>query len=258
MKTLLVFTALLRLIDPVGDAFGNGDVQPPSAEVFRTPGIFDITEIMVPNAETLGFEITMGLLNNPWNLPNGFSMPIIEVYLGVRESTLGRQTLLPGSGMSLSEEGRWLYAFRITGEQFNVYEAFDAQGSPRDVTEEIDAQLQVRNNTIVVTTRLEIPERFSLYAMSGSYDPFSETGWRAVRPERSAWHFYSSSQSIPVLDVVADSVALQRQAIDNQVLPEIRAAFRQEEWFYIVIAGIIISLLGLLSRFFTPSSPYDT
>lgn len=257
MIATLALATLLSVSDPVGDTVGNGTLTPPTALVFRSPGAFDLQEIVVPDAGTFGFRLTMTQLHNPWDLANGFSLPIIEVYLSDnttadrlapgQQPPPGRRDLLPGSGMTLAEGTRWNYAFRLTGDDFTVYGVGD-DGEVLELTDRLRARLRVEGNTLVVTTNLAVPERFSLYGTVGSYDPFSEHGWRAVTTEPGPWALSSPTQPIPVIDVMADSFDLQRRAIDSATLPQIRASFQQDQWLLVVFGGLAITVLGLFGR----------
>ena len=100
-----------------------------------------------------------------------------------------------------------------------------------------------------------MPGVFSLYGMTGSYDPFSVSGWRSVTPEPSPWHFSSPGQTNPVIDVMADDPALQARAIQSGVLPEIRTSFQQRRWLFLAVAGALIALLGFVLRLFVPAPP---
>lgn len=257
MIAALTLATLLSVSDPVGDAVGNGALVPPTAVVFRTPGAFDIQELIVPDAETFGFRLSMTQLHNPWNLANGFSLPIIEIYLSddtpaerlapEQPPVPERRALLPGSQMQLAEGTGWSYAFRLTGDRFTVY-GVSPQGELIELTDDLGAYLYTEDNTLVVTTNLPVPERFSLYGMTGSYDPFSEHGWRTLTTTPGPWVLSSDAQQVPVIDVIADSFEVQRRAIDSATLPQIRASFQQDYWLFVVFGGLAITFLGLLGR----------
>lgn len=250
MTPVLLLTALLSVADPQGDAIGQGNLTPPTAVEFRAPGIFDVQHIDVLDEASFGFELTMGQLTNPWQLPNGFSFPIIEIYLSTHSS--GQTALLPGSNMNLAAGQRWNYAFRITGDEFEVYRATD-QALPSNVTELVGARLELHGNVLRVHTNITMPERFSVFGMVGSYDPFTETGWRAVTAEPSPWAFSSREPSVPVIDVIADSFGMQRAALAQGVLPEIRSAVRHDGWLIVAAVGFVFMLIGSVGQLLRPA-----
>lgn len=246
MVAALFLSALLSLTDPAGDAVGNGSLTAPTATSFRSADAFDIRSITVPDTDTFGFRLELGALPPP----EAFPQAMIEIYLhdaGV--PTPGQNALLPGSGMRLPEGVGWHLAFQFVAGELSVF-APDARGAAQEVSEALEARVEVEGNTLVVTTDAPIPRRFSLYGLSGAFDPFSDSGWRALRREASPWGFSSVDQQFPVLDVIADTYAQQQQALAQGVLPEIRASFTQERWLLLTGAGMLIALAGLTARFF--------
>jgi len=247
MIAALFLAALLTVTDPPGDAAGNGSLAAPTGGAFRTLEPFDVRRVEVPDANLFSVRLQLGQLPEPGRLPQ----PILELYLHDEGAhTPGRRALLEGSGMRLPEGRGWHLAFRYADGELRV---FAYENGLREVTQEIGARFRLEGDTLVVTTELKTPQRFSLYGLTGSYDPFSETGWRALRDEPSPWGFSSVDQHLPVLDVIADKPELQAQAIARGVLPEIRASFVQEGWLLLAGAGVLVALVGLAARFFTPS-----
>ncbi|MBS3932812.1 MAG: hypothetical protein KGZ35_00495 [Truepera sp.] len=242
----LILASLLTLHDPVGDAFGNGNLLPPTDVVFRTPGVFDAQLLEVPDTPTFSIRLTMGRLNNPWDLPYGFSLPIIEFYLDTGAE--GERNLLPGSGMSLPPGVTWNYALRITGESLTVLAPGIEAGQPIDITDSANARLAVEGDTIIVTTDLPRPTRFSLYGMVGSYDFFDPTGWRPVLPEPTAGAFGSPTQQVRAIDILAEDVESQARAIDTGILPEIRPQARRDGWLQLMGLGVLLALVGVVGR----------
>ena len=243
MIAALLVATVLSVSDPAGDAVGDGSLRMPTALVFRTQGAFDARGIEVYDRPEFSFGVIMEALANPWDLPLGFSLPIIEVYLDAGGEE-GQEELLPGSGMRLPEGRSWDFAFRITGDAFHMFQA-NPGGDPIDVTGDYAAELRVEDDTIGLFTALPRPDRFSLYGMVGGYDPFTESGWRPVLAEPTPFAFSSERQTLPVVDVIADSFELQVRAIESGVLPEIRAATAASGWLVAAGAGLLISLLGL-------------
>jgi len=249
----LILASLLTLHDPVGDAFGNGSLLPPTDVVFRTPGVFDAQLLEVLEATNFSLRLTMGRLNNPWNLPHGFSLPIIEFYLDTDAE--GEHELLPGSGMSLPPGVTWNYALRLTGESFTVLAPGTEAGQPIDITDSAGARLAVEGDTIIVTTLLPRPARISLYGMVGSYDFFDPTGWRPVALEPSAGAFGSPTQQVRAIDILAEDLESQVRAIETGILPEIRPPGRGDGWLQLAGLGVLIALVGVVGRFLVRLRP---
>ena len=238
MLEAFALLALLNVTDPPGDA--GSTLSAPTAAVFRQRGAFDIRQVVVADLPTLTLSVTLE------SLSRGFPEALLEFYLqdlGVPGTT----ALLPGSGSSLPTGASWRYAVRVVGERAEVFEG--GGGAPIDVTKASGARLNVTGNTLTVVTNLPVPERFSLYGMSGSFDPFSATGWREPRQTPSPWGF--SGAATPVLDVVSDDPAGQDRALTpgtQGVLPEIRASFSRPGWLLVAGAGALLAMLGFVAR----------
>ena len=235
MLEAFALLALLSVTDPPGDA--GSTLSAPTAAVFRQRGAFDVRSVTVADAPTLTLAVTLE------SLSRGFPEALLEFYLQDPDVP-GTAALLAGSSLSLPTGASWRYAVRVVGERVEVYEG--GGGAPVDVTEASGARLNVSGNTLTVVTNLPLPERFSLYGMSGSYDPFSETGWREPRETPSPWGF--SGAATPVLDVVSDDPAGQDRALTQGVLPEIRASFSRPGWLLVAGAGALLAALGFITR----------
>ncbi len=252
MISALVLAAVLTIVDPSGDALGDGSLSYPTAEVFRVPDTLDARELSVSGGETFAFSLTMAQITNPWELEHGFSLPIIELYVNTREAG-GSAELLPGSGMRLPQGVLWNYAFRISGESVELLYADPVTGTVRDVTQRYDVRLELIDTTLVVTTALPRPRHFSLYGVLGGYDPWDPSRWRRVAPAAEPFAFGSPSQAatgIRAVDVLTETPEQQLAAIQSGVLPEIRAPERQGRWLFVIAAGLVIALLGSLSRLY--------
>ncbi len=228
--------ALLSVTDPPGDA--GVALSAPTAAVFRQRGAFDVREVAVEGLPTLTLSVTVE------SLARGFPEAVLEFYLQDPDVP-GTAALLPGSSLALPSGASWRYAVRVVGERVQLFNG--ESGAPIDLTEASGARLGVSGNTLTVTTDLPVPERFSLYGMSGSYDPFSATGWREPREKASPWGF--SGTATPVLDVVSDDPAGQDRALSQGVLPEIRASFSRPGWLLVAGAGAFLAVLGFVARF---------
>lgn len=246
MLDALLLAALLSVTDPPGDAVGGGAVggntlTAPTATLFRQRDAFDIRNLVVLADDTVTLQLGMGRASD------AFPQAILELYLSDTDRpTGGTHDLLPGSQLRLPTGASWRYAFRIVGTTVQV---FDGQsGAATDITEASGAQLRAAGDRLTLTTDLPRPGRFSLYGMSGSYDPFSLSGWRTLRETPSPWGFSGTAPS-PVLDVIAESAGVQERALAQGVLPEMRASFAQPGWLTVAGVGTLIALAGVVARF---------
>lgn len=250
-----LLVAALVLVDPSGDTRGAGDLAPPTASVYESLGSLDLTAVEVLDGDPLRVRIGLASLDNPADLPNGVTLPIIEVYLETegQEAAAGTAELLPGSGMRMPEGHAWSIALRITGDDAYAVRVDDGElrRHPVEVTRE-DGALWIR-------TPLERPDRARPYAITGVYDPFSESGWRPLAAEPSPWSFSSPQPAPPVVDVLAPDGGAQRQAIRDGRLPPPSEGLGGVPWIVLMLVGLAISGVGLaLRRDDGEASPADT
>lgn len=237
--------ALLTFTDPPAD-LGNGTVHQPTAAVGRPNGALDVTQLELYDTETVRFSLTFTSLQNPFNLKNGFTFPIIEIYIDDQSGT-GSTTLLPGSGMRLPRDATWKYAFKITGDTLQVFEA--SVNGWQDVTTKYPTTVTVQGTSVVVNSSLPRPEKLDLYGMVGSYTGFNETGWTPVSRTESPWAYSSETQIPAALDIIAPTFDAQQSALATGVLPVIRPPRPTNPWLFVMIGGVLLALLGVLLRF---------
>ncbi|HEX7004687.1 MAG TPA: glucodextranase DOMON-like domain-containing protein [Trueperaceae bacterium] len=244
MFEAFVMAALITLSDPAGDAVGNGSLTPPSAEVYRNLAPFDLRQVTVTDDPQLTLRIEMGSLSDPFELPMGFSLPVIEVYVSGEEG--GRNELLSGSGMRLPQGQGWEVAVRLTGAQATAYRTSSAPGG----VESAPATVTTVGNELLVTTPYPRPDRPRVYAITGLYDLFGASPWRPLERQESPWAFSSETQRLPVVDVLARGETRQSQAIDAGILPPARnsSPIPGAFWLVLMAVGLLVSLAGVAMR----------
>ena len=242
----LAVAAWLFVQDPVGD---TSALQPPTASVYRSLSPFDVTALEITDAPELTFNVTLGSLANPFELPNGFSFPILELYLS--NETEGSAELLPGSQMSLPEGATWRYALRVTGDRVQVFAA--ENGNVLEVTASQTVELTRDGTALSLKTSLPRPDTGSVYGLVGSYSPFSLSGWQPLSALPSPWAFSSDTTTLPVIEVIAEDDAAQARALQTGILPPLRPAVTPERgwngWLALMIAGGFVALAGVVGRF---------
>ena len=244
----LAVAAWLFVQDPVGDTTRD-TLQPPTASVYRSLSPFDVTSLEITDADELTFNITLGSLANPFDLPNGFSFPILELYLS--NETEGSAELLPGSQMSLPEGTTWRYALRLTGDRVQAFVA--EGGNVLEVTDRQPVTLTRDGTTLTLATSLPRPDTGSVYGVVGSYSPFSPSGWRPLSAQPSPWAFSSDTTTLPVIEVIAEDDAAQARALQTGVLPPLRPTVKPTRtwngWLVLMVAGGVVALAGVVGRF---------
>jgi len=249
----LAVASLLLVQDPLGDTFGDGSLTPPTAALYQTLGSYDITGLELLSDPDLTVNMAFDSLTNPLGLENGFSFPIIELYIS--DDTPGSSVLLPGSGMQLPEGTSWHYALKLSGDKAQL---FIAEGET--VLESDAPVLSKIGNTLSIKTGLPSPESSRLYSLVGSYSPFSETGWQDLSASPSPWAFSSSEQNYPVIDILSKSEAAQVRALQTGVLPSVKQAAlpvlpKFNAWVWVIAAGLLTALAGIIGRFVLVAPP---
>ncbi len=241
---LILATALLHLQDPAGDAVGDGSLSPPTAPVYANTSDFDLESVTVTDDPKLTVRVTMGSLSNPGHLPNGFSNPVIEVYLDTASG--GARALLPGSAMRMPPKRGWNVALRVTGDQ--AYAVTPQKDGDPGSWPHLPVSLEVQGTTLVIRTDLPRPQHATVYALTGVYDPFSNDAWRPLSTSVSPWAFSSTSQQVPVVDLLAGSQIAQRHALDSGVLIPYRSPTHGVGWLLLMLLGMVVAAAGAVLR----------
>jgi carbohydrate-binding DOMON domain-containing protein len=237
---LLTLASLLRL-DPAGDAYGAGDLVPPSAELYADPSSFDLLEVEAGGERELIVRVRLAGIPDPGGLPNGVTLPVIDVYLDLAEG--GEELALPGVGMAFPVDRGWEVALRIHGDRAFAVLADDPTRRERPVTVARDGE------ELTIATGLPAPEEVrDLQAVSGVYDPFSRDGWRPLADAASPWAFASEVPAPPVVDLLAESDELQREALRSYLLPPSRNERGPVGWLLAMFAGLGLAAAGLWLR----------
>lgn len=254
----LVAAAALRLVDPTGDAAGDGTLVPPTSPVYANAALFDLQEVAltppVAEGEPTVLNVSMGALELDETQPGGFNRVVVDVYIDFAEG--GAEATLAGPNMLMPLGKGWDYAVRVNpGGAFGTA----APLSEEQPVEWTALPLQLDGDTFVVTLPLPVGEDADLYAVSGLYDAFAPDTWRALTSTPSPWSFSSEEQSVPVLDVLAADNETQVKALRDGVLPAIeRPAASGLPWLLLAMAGVLIAATGLwLRRLVAPPAEPD-
>lgn len=249
MFSRLAILALLTVADPSAAPASADILTPPTSALYRSLAPFALREVSILDSENLELRIRLGSYANPLELPNGFSHPVIEVYVGGSEP--GLSELLPGSGMRLPEGETWSVAFQLTGD--SVFGFAAADGS---VTE-FEPELVLVDGYLYVYTDLPAIEDPGVAALTGLYSPFHADGWRPLGNAPGPWAFSAAEQALPVVDVLALEEDAQQAALRSGILPVTAFSTVHDPdtiWFVLMAAGVGLAGVGLILRAFSTSS----
>ena len=237
----LLALASLLVVDPTGDAHGAGDLVPPSAALYADRSAFDLVEVEVGGEEVLTVRVTLAGIPDPGRLPNGLTLPVLDVYLDLEEG--GETLALPGVGMAMADRHGWEVAMRVHGDDAFLRLADDPDGAARPVAVEKDG------SALVLVTTLPVPETVrDVQVVTGVYDPFSRDAWRPLAARPSPWAFASETAAPPVVDLLAANDAMQREAIRSYVLPSSQRQTGPVGWLLLMFGGLGVAAGGLWLR----------
>lgn len=126
-----------------------------------------------------------------------------------------------------------------------------AVGAETDALPRLALPVYRRGSSLVVYLPVTVDADVQVQAMAGVYDPFSPTGWRPLAATPSPWAFSGAEEQVsPVVDLLARDADAQRAALRTGVLPrvEVAAVVEVVPWLYVMGAGVLLALFGLLLR----------
>jgi carbohydrate-binding DOMON domain-containing protein len=243
---LLALASLLRA-DPAGDAYGAGDLVPPSAAVYADLSSFDLIEVEAGGDDELIVRIRLAGIPDPGRLPNRLTLPVIDVYLDLADG--GEEATLPGVGMAFPAGRGWEVALRVHGDRAYHVRADDPARREREVA------VARSGDVLTVATGLPAPEEIrDLQAVTGVYDPFSRDAWRPLAVAPSPWAFASEAPAPPVVDLLAEGDEAQRDAIRGYLLPPTRDTRGPVGWLLAMFVGLGLAAAGLWLRRHAPAA----
>lgn len=273
----LLILASLTLTDPTGDAFGDGELIAPTSPIYANPAIFDIHELQVERLDGEGplrpaeVRLTLAGVRLDPTMASGFAGAIFDIYIDTGEG--GIESTLPGPGMLMPPNSGWEYALRLGPDAaFAVAHDLlvpepDEEESARPVPAgvrlpdgsalaRVPLTVVIDGNTLRVLLPWNLPAQFYAYAVSGVHDSFSASGWRQLAQAPSPWAFSGGNQSVPVIDLVANSQAEQVRALQEGVLPRVGGTTaRGWPWLLLMGSGVGLAFYGLWQRRRSPAPP---
>ncbi|MFW6305762.1 MAG: glucodextranase DOMON-like domain-containing protein [Bacillota bacterium] len=272
---------LLEVEDPVGDDYGPGTYKYPTNEIFQEEGLFDITSFSIIDlGEKYEFKFSFHKLTDPWKSKYGFSLPLIQIYIGNNyKNNLQNQNkdkthaikissstelFKKGANIKLSPDYPWTRMIKISGWWIRAYEVNDmdaeekgfwnAEENPAD----LDADIKVKNNIISLTVDKSSTgnlENAYFYVFVGGFDPFGPDHFRAVEGEISSWSFADITNdnldyAPRVMDVILPTGKSQINYLSYykndypEIIPiQIKAEKEQNYFVFIPIILIILIII---------------
>lgn len=211
--------AVFRMADPAGDDRGSGRLTYPRDRSFQPHSkLLDLTlfEVKVDASHTY-FDVTLGALANPWNAPEGFYHPRIDIYIFADEAGGHDRPLRPGSNVRFLPRYPWHYWLRVA--PFGGTALFHASDDPQSSGRQDG--VSVRSDDASSTVRIAVERsilpppsgEWRYYVLVGSFDGFGDDGYRAVTDRETRWLLGSPEPfgHSPIVDILAPTWGPYRQ-----------------------------------------------
>jgi len=174
--------------DPPGDDFGPGTYVYPLNPVFSPEGIFDLVRYAIYDAGDawqLAFDFTV--LPNPWNGPQGFSHPLVLLFLDLTEG--GRTDLhkeAEAAQVAFAPEHPWDVFIRIAGWPAYGRHLWTASGEAPYL---VSVAADPKRARVIVTVPKELVPKIAgwHYVLVASQDGYGKNYVRAIGKAPGEW-----------------------------------------------------------------------
>lgn len=220
---------LLELEDPLNDDYGPGTYGYPTNEAFQGEGLFDISYFSIRDmGDKYQLNFTFQNLIDPWNSKYGFSLPLIELYIG-EKGTGSTDLYREGANIRLDPRYPWSRMLKISGWWVRTYspedtneeaDLWDVENNPANVK---DLTVDVKDNNIIIQINKELIGDLvnaHVYILVGSYDPFGQDHFRDITNDASSWYFSDlTNESLEyaprVLDIILPANLDQKKVLGD-------------------------------------------
>ncbi len=258
---------ILEVEDQLNDDYGPGTYEYPTDKAFQGEGLFDITSFSISEVgEEYRFNISFANLTDPWRSKYGFSLPLIEIYIGKKGTGIS-DLRKEGANVNLDPEYPWSTLLKISGWWVRAYtpedinneeDVWDIENNPADLE---DLDLEVKDNTISFVINKDIIGDLKdahLYVLVGSYDPFGPDNFRSINSDKNSWSFSDISndnlENAPrVIDIllaegIDQTEILSEYTEDYPTIVPIKVQSKVNSVLYLPYAMllVILLLLGLI------------
>ncbi len=225
----------------LGDVVRVPGLERPTATRYADPALYDLVDVRWADENDRPAALVLELAAVDETRP--LLQPIVEAYLV--DETAPVRTLLPGSNTTLPEERGWTVAVRVTSDGAWAWSPEGANVVARRLEATVDGR------TIQLTWPVDLPTDGAWVALSGVFDPFSETGWRPFERTPSPWAFAAPQVDRPVVDVFPGGVEALERAWTTGLLPlgQRRAPIGfGSGWWWLMGIGLVLGVAGLVWR----------
>jgi len=254
---------ILEIEDPAGDDYGPGTYIYPGHEAFSEEGLFDIRYFSILDlGEQYEFNFLFEKIIDPWHSKYGFSLPLIELYIG-RKGMGSSELFREGANVSLDYQYLWSTMLKISGWWVRAYkpedrmnredDLWDVENNPADLK---DVLVDVKENNIRVVIDKEVIGELKgshIYILIGCYDPFGADNFRDISKAPSPWYFYDTSDknmkyAPRVLDIILPDGMDQKEVLGDfedgyPVITPVKIDSSSNSFTYLLFILLVLILL---------------
>ena len=241
-------TILFSVSDPQGDPFGDGAYTLPAARADAAQ--MDLrTFTALDNNGKLELRLTFGRVQNPDLAPNGFSLPVIDVFLG---SGRGGVQTLADTGFKTAPNRGFKYHLRVTPWTASAErDKRSAAGLP----DSSGVKVTVQGASIVIDTGLPAGA-YTYWTLVSLYDPLTSSGVAKPQASPSPLKLVTSLENPPAaLEVLMPASQVGLYAT-REVAPLNETVLETNPLLFTAIAGVVLALVTTIWGLFTPRNRY--
>ena len=241
-------TILFSVSDPQGDPFGDGAYTLPAAR--GDAAQLDLrTFTALDNNGKLELRLTFGRVQNPDGAPNGFSLPVIDVFLG---SGRGGVQKLADTGFQTVANRGFKYHLRVTPWAAS---AERDKRSAANLPDSSGVKVTVQGASIVIDTGLPAAS-YTYWALVSLYDPLTATGVAKPQPSPSPLKLVTSLVNPPAaLEVLMPASQIGLYAT-REIAPLNETVLETNPLLFTAIAGVMLALVTTIWGLFAPKNRY--
>ncbi|MFH1715022.1 MAG: glucodextranase DOMON-like domain-containing protein [Elusimicrobiota bacterium] len=210
------------IIESSGDDYGPGTYMYPQNNSM-IKGVLDLRRFSMRKRENeVEFNIMLSNLENPLNAPNGFSMPVVDIYIDLNgRSALGSARLLPGRGAFTVPENAWEYCVSVNGWNSALYKV-DMNNKIVRILDGLKVRANKEAGVISVLVPKDAlrgdPYLWRYIVLTCGYDPDNEADNILYVQKEADVHYFGGKKgevSSNIIDVILPKGMTQKEVLDK-------------------------------------------
>jgi C-terminal binding-module, SLH-like, of glucodextranase len=236
-------TILFSVSDPQGDSLGDGVYTLPAAR--SDAAQLDLrTFTALDQNDSLRLSLTMGRVQNPDKAPNGFSLPVIDVFMGTGR---GGTEKFGDTGFRGTPNRGWKYHLRVTPWKTTL----ERDGSVPAPSTPDNIAVKVQGASILIDTGLPAAQ-YTYWAFVSLYDPLTPNGMAKPQLVTNPLRLISTIPDAPAALEVLSPASQVGLYVTREVPPLNEPVLETNPLLYTGGAGLVLALVttiwGLFGR----------